>query len=82
MCNNLTKTISARLKDGVPAAHDDRGPEETERQKQEGLQPGELDVTSVCLSGLRFKKKRHSSALSQTTLPHILYLKPETSKHS
>lgn len=42
--HNLTRTISVRLKDGMPAAHNDRSLEETEQQKQEGLQPGELFI--------------------------------------
>lgn len=57
---NYTFSLSAikpdrflsRLKDGVPAAHNDGSPEETQQQKQERLQPGEGDVTSFCRCGL------------------------------
>ena len=37
----------ARPKDGMPATHNDRGPEETKREIQEGLQSGESDFYDV-----------------------------------
>lgn len=47
----------------MPAAHHDGGAEETELQKQEGLQPGEIDETSACRHGLWLKKTNHTHSL-------------------
>lgn len=57
------ETLSVRLKDGVPAAHNDGSPEETQQQKQEGLQPGEGDVTLFCRCGLWFVEHQRRNIL-------------------